>query len=476
MTSLPTICLNHSAINLSGGSPAGGTYSGTGVSNNIFNPVISGPGNFVITYSYTDAQNCSGTASQSIQVLSLPVVTLSPQTSVCASVASFALGGGSPAGGTYSGNGVVGGVFNPQVSGAGTYVITYTYTDANTCTAFASQNLVIKPLPVVSMPAINPICIDALPLTLFGGYPVGGTYSGPGVTNAIFYPQLTGTGLFQVTYAYNDPNGCSASTIQNLAVNPLPAVFPLYGGGIICEGSGGLEVGMDSSQNGMDYYLYINGQVLGFAFSGTGSSFSFGNQETEGYYTVQALDPVGGCFSNMLDTIRIHLLPRPKVEIGDVMYLCDLPQIQLDGGTYQDSVTYAWQDGSVNRFLSVFEPGFYWVNVVLGNCNAEDTIEIKDCSELVLPNVFTPNDDGKNDRFKPKINGEISEYKIQIFNRWGKEVYESSDAEDGWNGKNFNNGGENTEGVYFFIAYYTAVVFPQPDRKSKITGSVTLMR
>lgn len=56
------------AFNLTGGAPAGGTYSGIGVSNGMFDPAISGAGTFVITYTFTNNDGCSGTDTSSIVV------------------------------------------------------------------------------------------------------------------------------------------------------------------------------------------------------------------------------------------------------------------------------------------------------------------------------------------------------------------------------------------------------------------------
>jgi hypothetical protein len=68
-------------------------------------------------------------------VNSLPSVSLSPFiSSVCDNTAAFALTGGSPTGGTYSGSFVSGGIFDPIAAGSGVYLITYTLTDSNTCT------------------------------------------------------------------------------------------------------------------------------------------------------------------------------------------------------------------------------------------------------------------------------------------------------------------------------------------------------
>lgn len=63
-----TMCFDDGSLTLSGGSPAGGTWSGPGVATGTFDPSVAGNGMQVITYSYTDANNCIGTAADSINV------------------------------------------------------------------------------------------------------------------------------------------------------------------------------------------------------------------------------------------------------------------------------------------------------------------------------------------------------------------------------------------------------------------------
>ena len=65
--SATAVCVNESAINLTG-TPAGGNYSGTGVSANTFNPASSGAGTFTVSYNYTDANTCSNVAQKVITV------------------------------------------------------------------------------------------------------------------------------------------------------------------------------------------------------------------------------------------------------------------------------------------------------------------------------------------------------------------------------------------------------------------------
>ena len=64
---------------------------------------------------------------------------------VCVTAAAFALTGGSPASGMYSGAGVSGGSFNPSVAGAGSHSVTYSFTDVNGCTNTSTQNVYVDP-------------------------------------------------------------------------------------------------------------------------------------------------------------------------------------------------------------------------------------------------------------------------------------------------------------------------------------------
>ena len=140
-----TLCEKSSAIPLSGGKPIGGVYFGMGVKNNVFDPALTGNGEFLISYSYSDSHSCSNNASQKIFVVKSPVVSLKLSTdTLCNDASPLTLTGGIPAGGTYSGIAVKNGAFDPGVSGKGTFLITYSFSDENSCTVSASQNIIVK--------------------------------------------------------------------------------------------------------------------------------------------------------------------------------------------------------------------------------------------------------------------------------------------------------------------------------------------
>jgi gliding motility-associated-like protein len=80
------------------------------------------------------------------------------------------------------------------------------------------------------------------------------------------------------------------------------------------------------------------------------------------------------------------------------------------------------------------------------------------CPYYKLPNTFTPNGDGQNDVFKPVKNAFrfVEKVDFQVFNRWGQQVFQTTDPHLGWNGKNAN-GDDLASGTYF----YTCIVYEQ---------------
>ena len=212
------VCATASTISLTG-SPAGGTYSGTGVSGSSFFPSISGVGTFTVTYAYTDANGCSASGNTQITVNAIPSVNASSNSSaVCVNSTVNALTG-TPSGGSFTGAGVNGTNFNASLAGIGTYTLTYNYVDTNSCSGTATTVIMVNGLPSVALASSNnTVCQQDGAVTLIG-VPSGGTYSGTGVTGNSFNPSTAGTGTFVVTYTYTDNNSCSNSSTTNITVN-----------------------------------------------------------------------------------------------------------------------------------------------------------------------------------------------------------------------------------------------------------------
>jgi len=216
---LAPVCSNAGIVTLTGGLPAGGNYSGTGVTNNTFDPSV---GSQQITYEVTDGYGCHQSATAMQAVNTPPSVTLAPFTPYCGTT-QVQLTGGLPSGGTWSGTGVTGNMFDPS---AGTQTITYSYTDANGCTGSASRVFTIIPPPTVLLAELPELCTNSAPLTLYGGVPDGGVFSGQGVVNGVF--TQTAPGTYLITYTYST-GGCTASITLPLYVHIAPASAALAG-------------------------------------------------------------------------------------------------------------------------------------------------------------------------------------------------------------------------------------------------------
>lgn len=92
-----------------------------------------------------------------------------------------------------------------------------------------SVNLVFKPLPVVTLDSILPMEPTGAPLTLTGGLPQGGTYSGPGVNAGVFDPSVAGIGLHKITYSYTDPGTtCNNKAIRYIQVGNSVGVNSVF--------------------------------------------------------------------------------------------------------------------------------------------------------------------------------------------------------------------------------------------------------
>ncbi|MBK7212907.1 MAG: hypothetical protein IPH88_06350 [Bacteroidales bacterium] len=222
-------CITSNTYTLVEGSPAGGIFSGVGVTGSNFDATIAGTGSHTIYYTYTDpATNCSSTASNTIVVRDLPVVTSGTYGPVCIDAADITLAG-APAGGSWAGNGVsgtieTGFVFDPS---AGTQTLTYSYTDAYSCSNSAQVTINVNALPSVDAGTYSAVCSDASDIIL-GGTPAGGTWTGTGVsgtieTGFVFDPSA---GSQSLTYTYTDGNSCANSATTSITINELPVLNP----------------------------------------------------------------------------------------------------------------------------------------------------------------------------------------------------------------------------------------------------------
>jgi hypothetical protein len=201
--------------------PAG--FSSTQVSPVINAITVAQSGSYQLTV--VNAYNCQSTDTKVVTVSPYPIVTFSSLSDVCIGSGSVVnLTQGSPVGGTYFGTGVTASVFNPSVAGVGTHSLGYAYTNAAGCGDTAYQTIVVNPSPTVDFTGLaTNICKNGGNLTLTGN-PVGGTFSGNGISGNVFSPSTAGAGNHAILYSYTNTSGCIGQKSKSITVNPNPVV------------------------------------------------------------------------------------------------------------------------------------------------------------------------------------------------------------------------------------------------------------
>lgn len=146
MTNTVSPICKGSCVTLNASSSGGtGTHSYVWQPGNISGVAITVCPTSNVSYTVTviDSLNCSGNDTVTVQIKNVPVsFTLNPNT-VCETDFAFALTGGDPPGGTYSGPGVSGGIFDPAIAGPGLHTIIYTVTDSGGCTDSATAQILV---------------------------------------------------------------------------------------------------------------------------------------------------------------------------------------------------------------------------------------------------------------------------------------------------------------------------------------------
>ncbi|MBE0646229.1 MAG: hypothetical protein IH596_00425, partial [Bacteroidales bacterium] len=186
------VCLDDPPFVLSGGTPAGGTYSINSIPVTTFDPGGYGVGSHEVYYTYTDGvTGCTGENHKPLVVNPVPVVTLATLPTVCSNDPSFILSGGNPANGIYSGPGVTNdSIFNPSTAGIGTHQIIYIFTNGSGCSSADTNTITVDPLPdaagAISGP--SPVCQSSASVA----------YSTTSIANATSYewsitPAVAGT-------------------------------------------------------------------------------------------------------------------------------------------------------------------------------------------------------------------------------------------------------------------------------------------
>lgn len=157
-----------------------------------------------------------------------------------------------------------------------------------------------------------------------GTFDMGAPVAGTGA--ALVVGNVTLPGIYSVI-AIDAITNCVSYMNDSATLYPDPTVFTVVPNGTACEGS---SVGLNGSQSGVDYVLYLDGAIQLDTIHGTGFPINFGPQLTEGNYTVLAVDQTSYCTYNMNGTavlfdspVKYNLVPSGIQCIGSTLELDD---------------------------------------------------------------------------------------------------------------------------------------------------------
>ncbi|MFN6039011.1 MAG: gliding motility-associated C-terminal domain-containing protein, partial [Bacteroidota bacterium] len=453
-----TFCVNGGITNVSS-LQSGGVWSGTGIINaatGIFDPAIAGIGSHDIIY--TLSGTCGDQDTAQFTVVNSFDATINQVQSLCSGDAAITLSAASP-GGIWSGQGITNGgsgIFDPTVSGAGTFIVTYSI--SGVCGSTDTASIFVNPSADASiLTNASTLCSNqnAITLTTAQG---GGVWSGTGISSGgVFNPSTSGSGNFQLIYTINGPCGDADTTAitVNSAPNALPNASMISGCAPFCT--------TFNSGNGNSWLWNFTD---GTTDNTQNPSHCF---NIPGVYSVSVVVSNANCTDTGYVTITSNNVAVANFGTNPAGIISPGTSVSFtNNSTGTNNYIWNFGDPASNIDTSSFnspnyvyvDTGTYCITMIAfgdGGCNdtAINCIMVIDEASIEIPNIFTPNGDGSNDFFFIKTVG-VKDLTCIIYDRWGLKVAEFSGVNGKWDGT-MNNGNIATNGTYFFIVDYETI-------------------
>ena len=199
--------------------------------------------------------------------------------------------------------------------------------------------------------------------------------------------------------------------------------------------------------------------------------FSEATSKIAGTYTLTVTDTINCVESSSIELI---VYQGPVIAFSPFDTLWVDPGFELDAGYGAEH--YLWNTGETTETIVIDSNGSYNVEVIsFEDCKSSDTVQILwGGTPFYLPNAFTPNGDGLNDKFAAVQKYDyINKYHISIYNRWGQMIFETNDINSGWDGT--YKGHPCMLGTYVYRIIYEE--FGQQPIESKVVeGTIMLVR
>lgn len=387
-------CENAAPVTLSA-TPAGGTWSGTGITNastGQFTPSHAIVGNDTVHYSVSGS--CAATASSVIVVNALPVAEGGPPVTICSGTAA-SIGTSSTTGYTYGWTPAAGlsatNVSNPSVTtvNSGTTPITTLYTvtaTANSCSSTDTVTVIVNPQPALTITDPAAVCmpstVDLTAASVTAGSTGGGTltyWTDAGATVALASPNAvatSGTYYIKATAV----GGCTDIKPVNVTVNPLPASNA--GPDItICTGTPA-TLGVAATA-GESYSWSPAAGLSNAAISNPdNTTTNSGTTAIVTTYVVTTMITATGCQSR--DTAVVTVNPFPVLAITNPAAVCapstvDITAPAITAGSVGSGTMSYWMDAAATTLMTtpsaISASGTYYIKMTSGTgCNDMDSV------------------------------------------------------------------------------------------------------
>lgn len=278
------------------------------------------------------------------------------------------------------------------------------------------------------------------------------------------------TGIYDVKEIVSDFVPCYDTAYKTINVDTISPIYMAATDTVLCQGnevtftglySGIGNTGITWSISNNDSIKNINPLTYGF--------------ETQGTYIITATALYRVCPDTSVSRTVI-VRQQPLINLGPDTAICkgSVALILADKiNANTPGASWLWNTGQTTSSITVAEPGTYTGTVWLHGCTASGSVKVTNDCYMNIPNVFTPNGDGLNDYFYPRslLSSGLLSFKMNIYNRWGQMIFETTSTEGaGWDGR-FNNT-EQPEGVY---VYNIDCTFKDGQHEHH-QGNVTLIR
>jgi PKD repeat protein len=393
-----------------------------------------------------------------------PDATITPVDTMCIDHAPVVLTA-HDMGGSWSGDGVTNGSFDPGKAGPGNHIITYAITDGNGCSDSDQITVTVEPSPVVNIKPVGTLFINSPPVILDAS-PPGGKWSGNGVTVNIFRPDSAGIGIHIISYGtLPDRFGCTATdTIHIKVIMPPEPIAEFKPDTVGCTP---LVVQFRNTSLNGESYLWDFGDKTNSSDKNPKHTYSI-----PGNYIVNLTVTNLAGKSTFKGIITVYQNPTAAFNVYPTDVINNSQVVLFTNFSYNGSI-YLWNfgDGTSSEEMSPWHKyeseGIYQVTLrVTSQDGCIDSVKIKSpvvvdykTGEIKFPNVFKWNESGPtggyweenqiNDNIFRPFYINVIEYKLQIFNRWGVLLYESSELQKGWDGY-FDNTKLALQGVYVY--------------------------